>query len=462
MTVNIPIEPMSYKQQINLNQEQELITKLRIIRAVKLSHRNHLQTACQFRCHRNTVGNIIREFNFLSEEIQQVLLYCQHLDQSTITDMLKPLANRSTKPHHHPSQPDKEVENKVVDIFKEGLKYGPARMQTTLCRRYQDSSDPIEQAVVNLSERSIRGIFNRNNLQLNSVTTVSGKRQSLYEYDKIGCFEYMHYDVKHVLDQKALPPNIYYQFANNKELPLYQWTFQEVKSRTRFLAYSRSYNAEFGLKFLLFSLSFIRTYLCNWDQHITIGLDNGVEFCAGSTAKESLWNQILTPFNSHIYSYHAGHDIRKNLIERSHRTDDRELYVPRGERMTNLTGFMREARNYFHYFNFQRVHTGIGMNKRTPAEVLLHNGVTGVAKLMQFPVIVLEDEVKTLREMTDQFLLYADIQQKQNDLKANKVKTKSNKSLDQKTLLDLCLKYDFFDSKFAQKVLTYYRWGKNW
>jgi hypothetical protein len=38
MTVNIPAEVMSYKQQIHLNQSQELMTKLRIIRTVKLSN----------------------------------------------------------------------------------------------------------------------------------------------------------------------------------------------------------------------------------------------------------------------------------------------------------------------------------------------------------------------------------------------------------------------------------------
>lgn len=445
---NISTEPMSYKHQIHLDELHQLTTKLKIAKAVLVEKKNKVQVSKQFICHRNTVGNIISEFNNLPSELTTTLLHAQHLCAEDILLLMAPLKNQSTKPHFHSNQTQIEVERKFSEIFKNGLKYGPNRMSSILNRRYSDSTDPIEQKLSKLRPKAIRGIFKRQKLRLQKVKTANGNRRALYEYDRIGCFEYVHYDVKHILDKKALPQEIYDQLADNPDIPIYQWTLQDVKSRTRFLAYSHSYNAEFGLKFLIFGIGFIRVYLCNWDQSITVGIDNGVEFCSGSERKEAEWNQILQPLNCQIYSYEPGHDIRKNLIERSHRTDDEELYVPRGIYMKDIASFMEETKKYQYYFNFQRQHTGIGMNNKTPAEILLMNGVTGVKHLMQFPTICLENEIETLRKMTDQFLLFADIKNKEE---------KQKKKLDQKALLDLCHKYDFFDPSSAQKVLTYYR-----
>ncbi len=65
----------------------------------------------------------------------------------------------------------------------------------------------------------------------------------LYNYKKISPFEYLHYDVKHILDKGALPPDIYEKFDLTEDLPIYQRTIIEVKTRWRFLAYSNKINA---------------------------------------------------------------------------------------------------------------------------------------------------------------------------------------------------------------------------
>ena len=450
MTNSIQFEPMTYKQ-TTINQQQELITKLRIIREVKRHGKKQIEVALQFHCHRNTIGNILKLFSTqLPEPLQKAILYANNWNQQDILAVLYPLVNLSRRPHNHPAQAKHKEEDKVVEIFKKDkLKVGPQRFHTLVQRRFTDTRDPIEQAVAQLGIGSLKGIFKRNQLQIEKVKTANGQRQPLYDYTKIGCFEHMHYDVKHVLDKKALPISIYQSFADNKELPLYQWTLQDAKSRFRFLAYSRGLNAEFGLKYLLFALSFIRWTFGNWEQTVRIGMDNGVEFCSGSETKEIKWNQILSGLNAQIYTYHAGHDIRKNLIERSHRTDDRELYVPRGIYMETLPKYMDEAKKYMHYFNFERPHSGIEMHDRTSYEVIQNSGLTNGKRLLQFPVIVLEDEIKTLRQATDQLLLFAEIQQQQRKLEKN--------TIDQKKLIDLSLKYDFFETNFAQNLLTHYR-----
>ena len=54
--------------------------------------------------------------------------------------------------------------------------------------------------------------------------------------------------------------------------------------------------------------------------------------------------------------------------------------------------------NYQDYWNKERSHTGIGMNDRTPEEVLKQQGLIGVDRLLQFPVLILEDSLMQLRK----------------------------------------------------------------
>lgn len=446
---NIYVESMSYKQQISLSQEQELLAKLRIVKQVKRFGRKQKQVAASFSCHRNTITNILKSFKtLLPLDIQQALIYGDDWNRQDLLTLLLPLQNLSRKPHSHPAQASKAVTDKVIELFNKGIKTGPQRFTTIIKRKLADSNNPIEQQVRQLSLASTKGIFKRNKLRITKVKSGNGQKRALYDYQSLACFSCLHYDVKHILDHKALPDDIYHGLATNQELPLYQWTIQDVKSRFRFLAYSRNINAEFGLKFLIFTLCFIRFTLANWDQEIIIGLDNGVEFCCGSKDKEKQWNQILSSLKSEIYTYHPGHDIRKNLIERSHLTDDEELYIPRGDKMTNLPSFMKEARAYLYYFNFQRAHSGIAMNNRTPFELIQASGLSNTTNLLKFPVIVLEDEIEVLRKATDQILLLNEIQQYQ---------IKTQRLINLKKLIDLSLKYDFFKPNFAQNVLTHYQ-----
>jgi len=450
MLNTLPLEAMSYKQQISMGKEQELLTKLRIIRLVKRHGRKRVQAAEQFQCHRNTIGNILNQFmTQIPGDIQERIVYEDGWDHSALMEILSPVKNISRRPHHHPRQATLVQQKKIAELFKnQGLKVGAKRMRTILARRYSDSGDPLEKSLIQLGIGALKGIYHREELRVAKVRTGNGQRRPLYDYTKLACFEYLHYDTKHILDFKALPPNIYQLFTSNPELPLYQWTLQDAKSRFRFLAFSRSINAEFGLKFLIYVLGYLRFIFPGWDQHITIGQDNGVEFCSGSEAKEQDWNQILKLLNASIYSYHVGHDIRKNLIERSHSSDDQELYIPRGIYMDPLPKFMQEVRDYAYYFNFVRSHSGIDMNDRTPYQVIHQSGLCGTHKLLKFSVIVLEDEIEVLRAIADHVLFRSETCQKQLAL--------TPQTLDQKKFLDMSTKYTFPFGFDAQYLLTHY------
>lgn len=446
---NIPKEPMSYK---HYKQEHELVTKLRIIRRVLADDWTQRTTAESFSCHRNTVSNLISVFFRVIPGDDQQRLLTESLSEEQITDLLSPLRDQSTRPHSHPRTATHEQANRVAAIFNDlKVKTGSKRLQTILRRKYHDSTDPINASLASMGITKLRTIYRTHELKREHARATSGSYRPLYDYASLSCFEYMHFDTKHILDKKALPPKVYDYFSTHpREIPRYEWNLIDAKSRCRFTAYSYEINAAFGFHFLSFVVGCIRTATNNWEIPIRIGQDNGVEFCSGSPRKAEDWNRMLTPLNASIYPYNPYWDIRKNLIERSHRTDDEELFIPRGEFIHTEEEFMNEVRSYGTYWNTQRSHSGIGMGGRTPMEVIRQSGLMGGMRLQSVPVLILDHHINTLQECITPLLFAHDIRETE--------KKKQQKHLDMKELYDLKSKYFFTDS--AQKVLTYYLFSR--
>ncbi|MGI0011418.1 MAG: hypothetical protein ACREAE_08465 [Nitrosopumilaceae archaeon] len=382
---------MQYKEQIKENQ---LITKIRIIRYALKENIPVIEIAKSFSCHRNTIGNIIRTFQqIVPEEDRDLLLSAAHFSQEEIAKRYKILLNKKRAPKSHKKSALKADEEAIVLLYKQkNIKVGATQMRIILERRFGENT-----GLARLTRGQLRGIYKRNDLTTETVRSANGQRRHLYDYQAITAFAFMHYDVKHILDKHALPEDIYTLLAHN-DAPIYQWNLMEVKTRTRFLAYSYGLYAEFGFRFLLFAIQYIRMILHNEkDQHIRIGMDNGLEFCLGSKKKEDEWNKILGVQNASVYQYDPNFDIRKNLIERSHKSDDELLYIPRGIYMTDKHAFHQEVIEYAEYWNRRRPHTGIGMNNRTPEQALKAQGLVGVDRLLQFPVLILEDSICQMR-----------------------------------------------------------------
>lgn len=108
-------------------------------------------------------------------------------------------------------------------------------------------------------------------------------------------------------------------------------------------------------------------------QKISVHTDGGAEFFSGSKRKMQEWNDLLSLFDASIDCYNPNWDIRKNVIERSHRSDDEEFLIPicTKERIKTKEDFMKEAKEYSIYWNQERSHSGHGMEGRTPKEQLL-------------------------------------------------------------------------------------------
>ena len=448
----LPLDPMTYKKQ---RKENELITKLRIIKLVKKDGYKKAMVARKFMCHRNTVGNIVKLFETkIPKEKQVEILSNPSLELEDLKKLLAPIENRSTKPRSNRRSAVMKQVAAIKKIFNEkNVKVGPYRMKTLLRRKYGGTHSErhqvteLERSLAEMKIGCLRGLYKREKLKIKKRRSANGELRPLYDYRSLACFERLHYDTKEITDSHALPTEIYEKFKLKKSLPVFEWNIIDAKSRFRFMAYSHNLNSEFGLRYLLFVIQFIRAKLSNYGEKILIGADNGVEFCSSSERKETKWNDLLRVLNAKFYSYEPGRDIRKNLIERSHRTDDEEFFIPRGEFINDEGDFLEEARAYAFYFNAQRSHSGIGMNGRTPLRVIKDSGIIGAERLLDFPVLIMEKNINDLRACTQTVELAAE--------KDRYFKKFGSYKMDQKTFCDLKTRLNFLDQS-AQNVLTYY------
>lgn len=442
----IPKEPMSYKSQIK---ENELLTKLKVIRLAQTSGHSHAKVATIFGCHRNTILGLVRQFGTLPMADQLTLLSGTNLSLMEIDRLMAPLAAKSCRPLSHPKEPDIEFAYSIIWLFYErGWRVGYRSMWQKIKRSFGDHAiiDPWLYSLTKISCRQIRTIYQNFELKTLKVRTSNGQRAHLYDYTELGAFERMHLDTKTLADQHSLPGDVYLNLLENNEIPKFQWTMIDAKTRVRFVAYSYNLNAEFGLKFLLFVLCYIRFTWNNWDTEIIIGFDNGIEFCSGSEEKLANWNRVMKPLGASGYQYNPHFDIRKNLIERSHRVDDSHFLVPRGLLLTDKQSFLEETTNFFTYYNFDHGNSGVGMDDRTPYEVLSSTNLPNPERLMQFPVMILEDNINMIRQTVDSLLFQAELKTQTEKL---------GEPPNQKQIIKTSTKYRFFDDN-AQKVLTQY------
>jgi len=444
---------VTYKENISESSFNKIKTRLIIIRE-RLFNKLLIKEICQkYRVTRNTIPNIFKK---LEENVDEKYKTLEALSKDyTKEELLKyfsGLDDKSRAPLTHPKKVSIEQEKLILKLFEE-TNYGVKRMLTDI-RRTLSQSDGRNKFVkrVKILESvtlaQIKGVYKRNKIKGKKVKTSRGPRVPLYNYNQIEAFEFLHYDTKTITDLGALPIDIYNKFKNNKELPVIEWNIIDAKTRTRFLAYSHNRTSEFGFHFLTSVIQFIRgtfPYLNN--MKITVGMDNGCEFCLGSERKLKEWNDMFKPLNTHLYAYEPGKDVRKNLIERSHLSDDQEFYVPRGKFINNRKSFLIEANKYATYWNDRRGHSGIGMNGLTPIQKLQKLGIYNAKKILAFPIMILEETLGKIKR-NSQIL--------QVIYQLDKIK-KENKKYDMKKTINALDPYkQFFYNHYAQNVLTQY------
>ena len=236
-------EPMSYKL---LKKDSQLLTKLRLIRRVKVDGWSKVETASCFDCHRNTVLNLISTFETeIPSSVQEELL-TNRFSFDQLEKLLFPLKDISTKPHHHPRQATQDQADRVKEIFSDlKVKVGPQRLQRILKRKFKDKDTTsfLDSSLAIMKLPQLKGIYKREKLKVEKARTASGESRPLYDYTALSCFERMHFDTKHLLDKKSLPSKFYDYFSSHLDiLPKYEWNLIDAKSRFRFMAYSYELN----------------------------------------------------------------------------------------------------------------------------------------------------------------------------------------------------------------------------
>ena len=107
----------------------------------------------------------------------------------------------------------------------------------------------------------------------------------------------------------------------------------------------------------LWVISWLRSH--GVKNEIVFTVDNGEEFGGKSWIKVKELRKLIGGFGRKLIQNRKGHCEENAHVERSHRTDDDEFYIPRIHHIQNKEDFYTEALQYIYYYNNLREHSGI-------------------------------------------------------------------------------------------------------
>ncbi len=424
-------DTMSYKTYYS--KWEIILARIRVIQHRIHDAMNIWDIAYRFSMHRNTVGNIMNIYEaHAPPEFREKIISGSHFSLEEIESCIFLLPD-SRRPKSHSKQASKTEEEKIMRDF-EKVKVWAKKLVMMLKRKKE---------LGNLTLAKVRWIYKRNGFRVQKVRTKNWEVKSLYNYQALWAFEHIHYDTKELADSHSLPEDVYENLKHNKQLPLYEWNLIDVASRTRFIAYSRWKSSTFWIQFLVLVLSHLRYH--GITRHIQVHTDWGSEFFSWSERKGKEWNSILRELDGKIDCYNPNWDIHKNLIERSHKSDDEEFLIPFGAVMKTKKKFMAQAQEYSDYWNFLRAHSGKAMDGKTPEEKLQSLWIYQAKQILTFKVRYLDESFDFLQKHLEYFLF-------QRLLRSI---PKEKFISDRKTHIDLITKYSHMWD-YAQNVLTYY------
>ncbi len=284
-------------------------------------------------------------------------------------------------PHNQPRKTEEKLENFILQE-RNRTGYGKVRLRKHLKIKYG----------LVLKVDLVGKILKRNKVKKQSYKRPK-ESKPLYDYEALLPFEEGQIDTKYIDDYGALGKMVFNLYKYH--LPLYQWTYVCVKTKVRFLVYSYSLESQFGTLFMGLIIMWLR--ICGIKTKINFQGDNGVELCRGSKRKEEELNKLLSTCNAHFRSIPAGKKYLQGIVERSHRTDDEELYRPHLERIKSPHVFMSKAQMWQDTYNSLRQSWAIGLNGKTPLEKLKESDILQPEQVLHFPVIILDELYSVLR-----------------------------------------------------------------
>jgi len=375
---------MRYKD--NCKTKGPVITRLKIARHYFADGIAQKEIAADIHCHKNTVNEIVKLCKQqTAAEVLSLLSGNEKINTSDLK-LFEFLRHGSRKPKTNCRQAAKDIEKTILKQQAD-KKWGFKRLYKHFKRAGMNQTS--------FSLGKIKGVYKRLKLKAGKVRAKNGERRNLYNYGQIGAFEQMQYDTKEILDQHALPAEIYQKFKDKGlNLPKFQWTIVDAKTKARFLAWSYTLTAFYGFKFLQVVILWLRCHGIN--GKITIRADGGAEFFSASERKLQEWNRELEKLNV-VVEWTRGVKWKNNLVERTHRIDDEEFYCPRGAHINCKTDFLVEGQYWNLYYN-NRSSDGLGMDGMTPKEKLYSLGIYNADHICRFPILILDELFAPLME----------------------------------------------------------------
>jgi len=267
------------------------------------------------------------------------------------------LTDRPKAPKHQPNKTSAEVEAKVIEV-KNKTRLGPKRLSIYLAKHEK----------INVPYGTIRHILRRNRHQLmypNLRHNLRKEKREFIDWYSAKPFEIVQVDVKFIRDQKALT-KAQIIHLDQYEIPNYQWGALDVNSRFKLIGYSREKSWTNGLCWYLWVISWLRSH--GVTAEIVFTVDNGEEFGGKSWLKVKELRMLISGFGCRLIQNHKGHCEENAHLERSHRTDDDEFYIPRVFKMKSEADLLDEALGYIYYYNNVREHSSL--HYQTPFEYL--------------------------------------------------------------------------------------------
>jgi len=259
------------------------------------------------------------------------------------------LSDRSKRPHSQPQKTAVPIEKKVIET-KNKTRYGPKRLSLYL----QDFES------LTVPAGTIRHILRRNKDQITYLKHYAQRKRiprEFIDWYQAKPFEIVQIDLKEIRDHKALSGEQMIHL-DKYHVPNYQLGALDVNSRFKLIGYSREKTWTNGLLWYLWVISWLRTH--GIENKIVFTVDNGEEFGGRSWMKVKELRTLIKSFNCRLIQNHKGHFEENAHLERSHRTDDDEFYIPRCFEIKGEEDLCHEGANYIYYYNNLRRHSSLG------------------------------------------------------------------------------------------------------
>jgi transposase len=347
-----PVGKVDYKQLRKINPEA---ARRAVIGYLKTNGHNISQAALIFDINRTVVYDIINK------------------------EKEGDLKDRSKAPNHLPRKTPQVIENKVVEV-KNKTRFGAERLSRYL-KQHEGISVPPG-TVRHILRRNKKGI----NYRLRSPRVRKEKREFIDWYSAKP-FEIVQVDLKYIRDHKALTRE-QIMHLDRYNIPNYQWSALDVNSRFKLIAFSREKSWTNGLCWYLWVISWLRSH--GVKSSIVFTVDNGEEFGGKSWMKVTELRKLIGGFGCRLIQNHKGHCEENAHLERSHRTDDDEFYIPRVLGIRSEAELLKEAMGYIYYYDNLREHSAL--NWETPFSYLKAQ-LPDISDKIRFVIPIMLDRV---------------------------------------------------------------------